>query len=134
MSPGGNIVDITSLFKQWVHNFNAVQSIAWNGTDWMVGGANFLAEYNPSTGAVYDLTGELDSALTANDSLSSLLTNSVNSIVWTGKAWMIVGGTPVGYWGTENQTAWVASLDPQSGKFSDLTSRAIPSSILSGSQ
>jgi len=133
VSPDGNIVDITSLFTQWVHNFNAVQSIAWNGTDWMVGGANFLAEYNPSTGAVYDLTGALDFALNANDSLSSLLTNSVNSIVWTGKVWMIAGGAPVGYWGTENQTAWVAYLDPQSGKFSDLTSQAIPSSILSGS-
>ena len=98
----------------------------------MIGGLYFLAEYNPSTGAVYHLTGALDSALSANDSLGNLQTNSVNSIVWTGKAWMIAGGVPVGFEGTENQTAWVASLDPQSGNFSDLTSQAIPSSVLSG--
>ncbi len=132
VSPDGNIVDITNLITEWVPNFNAVQSVAWNGTDWMIGGGNFLAEYNPSTGAVYDLTGALDLALSPNDSMSNYA-NSVNSIVWTGTTWIIAGGVPVGFMGPADQTAWVASLDPQSGKFSDLTSHAIPSSILSES-
>jgi hypothetical protein len=132
VSPDGSITDIGSLIAEWVPNFNSVQSIAWNGTDWLIGGVGYLAEYNPTTGAVYDLTGALDLALGTDDSLGNPQTNSVNSIVWTDKAWMIAGGVPVAYMGTESQTAWVTSLDPQSGEFSDLTSQVIPSSLLTG--
>ena len=99
----------------------------------MIGGVGFLALYNPSTGAVYDLTDALDSVLNTNDSLDNSMTNAVNSIVWTNDTWMLAGGAPVGFDGSENQTAWVASYDPQSGQFSDLTSQVIPSSILSES-
>ncbi|MGA2876400.1 MAG: hypothetical protein ABSE82_12780 [Nitrososphaerales archaeon] len=133
VSPNGTISDITSLITKWVPDFNSVQSIAWNGTDWMIGGVHFLAEYNPSTGAVYDLTGALDTVLSTKDSLSNQQTNSVNSIVWDGMTWIIAGGIPVGFKGTEDQTAWVASFNPNSGQFSDLTSHAIPSLILSES-
>lgn len=131
VSPDGNIVEITSTITQWVPDFSSVQSIAWNGTDWMIGGVGFLAEYNPSTGGVYDLTGALDSILNTNDSLSNSETNSVNSIVWTGSEWMFAGGVPIAYVGNESQTAWVASMDPQNDVFTDLTTQAIPSSILS---
>ena len=133
VTPTGAIEDMTSMITQWVPNFSTVQSIEWNGTDWMIGGVGFLALYNPSTGAVYDLTGALDSVLNTNDSLDNSMTNAVNSIVWTNDTWMLAGGAPVGFDGSENQTAWVASYDPQSGQFSDLTSQVIPSSILSES-
>ncbi|MHB1869035.1 MAG: hypothetical protein ACYCPP_08840 [Nitrososphaerales archaeon] len=133
VTPNGAIVDLTSVIKEWVPDFSTVQSIEWNGTDWMIGGVGFLALYNPTTGAVYDLTDALDSVLNTVDSLDNSMTNAVNSIVWTKGNWMLAGGAPVGFEGTENQTAWVASFDPQSGQFSDLTSQVIPFSILHGS-
>ncbi|MDG6904776.1 MAG: hypothetical protein JRN20_03205 [Nitrososphaerota archaeon] len=125
----GTIVDVTSSIGQWVPELDSIQSIAWNGTDWMIGGVGFLAEYNPSTGGVYDLTGSLDSALGTNDSLGNAETNSINSIVWTGSEWMIAGGVPIAFEGTEKQAAWVAVMDTNN-KASDLTAKAIPPSIL----
>ena len=133
VTPNGAIVDLTSVIKEWVPELSTVQSIEWNGTDWMIGGVGFLALYNPTTGAVYDLTGALDSVLNTADSLHDYMINAVNSIVWTKGTWMLAGGAPVGFEETENQTAWVASFDPQSGQFYDLTSQLIPSSILQGS-
>ena len=133
VTPNGAIVDLTSVIREWVPDFSTVQSIEWNGTDWMIGGVGFLALYNPTTGAVYDLTGALDSALNTIDSLDNSMTNAVNSIVWTKGTWMLGGGAPVGFEGTEKQTAWVASFDPQSGQFSDLNSHVIPSSMLQDS-
>jgi hypothetical protein len=131
VTPSGAVQDITNQIQQFVPEFNAVQSIDWNGTEWMIGGVGFLAAYNPGTGVVYDLTGALDSVLGATDSLQDLNTNSVNSISWIDGNWIFGGGVNVAYVGQENQTAWVATLNTRDGTFADLTSRAIPQTVLS---
>jgi hypothetical protein len=131
VTPSGVIQDITNQIQQFVPEFDSVQSIGWNGTEWMIGGVGFLAAYNPSTGAIYDLTGALDSVLGATDSLQDLNVNSVNSISSIEGTWMFAGGVNVAFVGQENQTAWVASLNSHDGTFADLTLRAIPKSVLS---
>ncbi len=133
VTPAGNILDITDQISSSIPNFEAVQSIGWNGTVWMIGGEGFLAAYNPNTGAFYDLTGAVDSELSASDSLDNSEVNSVNSIVWTDGVWMIAGGATVAFVGNESQSAWVASINPQDGTVADLTSRIIPSTILTNS-
>lgn len=132
VSQNGIIHDITSIISKSVPSFSAVQSLAWNGDVWMIGGVGFLAEYNPTTGQVRDMTGMLDSVL-GQDSLDDSKTNSVNSIAWVNDEWIFAGGVTIAYRGQEAQTAWIASMDPISGSFSDLTTSALPASILNNS-
>ncbi|MGI0091083.1 MAG: hypothetical protein ACREBS_05195 [Nitrososphaerales archaeon] len=112
VSQGGAVTNLAALIQSGVPTFDSVQTIAWNGEYWLIGGVGFLAEYNPTTSAVYDMTSKLNLVLGANDSLSASLDNAVNSIAWTGNYWMLGGGVPVGHAGGTNSTAWVASYDP----------------------
>lgn len=132
VSQTGKVADITNIISESVPTFNSVQSIAWNGTVWMIGGVGFLAAYDPTNGHVKDLTPMLDAAL-GNNSLTDLKTNSVNSMSWINNEWVFAGGAPVGYKGEEFQSAWVASMDSLNGKFSDITSSALPPSALDSS-
>ena len=90
------------------------KALAWNGQYFLIGGVGFLAEYNPSTSTVNDLTPQLDSVLGGQNSLADGLVNSVNSIAWTGNSWILAGGAPIGFEGSERQSAWVASYKPAS--------------------
>ena len=126
---GGEITDITSQIASAVPTFNSVQSIVWNGQDFLIGGIGFLAEYNGST--FTDLTAQLNSALGMSHSLNNIANNAVNSIAWMGTYWMLAGGTPVAYsYMISNQSAWVATFTPESTSFKDITSAVIPHDIL----
>ena len=127
---GDGLTDITSQIASAVSTFNSIQSIAWNGHDFLIGGVGFLAEYNGST--FTDLTPQLNSALDMSHSLNNIANNAVNSIAWMGTYWMLAGGTPVAYSSNiSNQSAWVATLTPGSTpSFNDITSAVIPHDIL----
>jgi len=77
-----------------------VQTLAWNGQYWLIGGIGFLAKYDGHS--FVDLTQQL------TDSLSPDF-QSVNAIAWYGQSWMIGGGTPIAQITTGN--AWIASYD-----------------------
>jgi hypothetical protein len=132
-SPSGAVTDLTSQISSAVPEFNSVQSIAWNGHYFLIGGIGFLASYDPYAGTFQDLTSDLSLVMGPN-SLSNGNVNSVNSISWTGSSWLVAGGFPIAFYGSENQTAWVASVSQNalSGMFyQDLTRYALPSYDLS---
>jgi hypothetical protein len=133
---GDTITDITNQIASVVPTFNSIQSIAWNGQYFLIGGVGFLAEYNGST--FTDLTTQLNQALDPSHMFNDTTDNAVNTIAWMGTHWMLAGGTPIAdYHGVPSQGAWVASLvqgsEGATGSvsiFTDLTSVVIPSYIL----
>ena len=106
---GNTFVDLTAKAESSISNFASVQSIRWNGSDWLIGGVGFLAEYDGH--AFVDLTQQLE------HSLSNEI-QSVNAIAWDGRSWMIGGGTPVAQLTPSH--AWIASYS--SAGFVDLSS------------
>jgi len=112
---GTKFVDLTFRAQNAIPSFASVQSIGWNGSDWLVGGVGFLAEYDGHT--FTDLTLRLQHAV-------SRPVRSVNAITWNGQSWMIGGGTPVAQLTPSH--AWLASYT--SDNFSDL-STTLPSYV-----
>ena len=84
-------MDLTAVIKRSVPSFASVESIAWNGHYWLLGGSGFLAEYDGSK--FTDLTPNLSAAL--KQSVSIISFQSVNALSWNGTAWMLGGGEPV---------------------------------------
>jgi hypothetical protein len=128
---GKTFVPLIAQIDSAVPEFHSVQSIAWNGKYWLIGGIGFLAEYDGTR--FVDLTTQLERALsvrTVNDSQDF----SVNSIAWNGSRWLLGGGAPVAI-PVPGSSAWFASYD--SVFFQDLTyklpayTRNSSSSILS---
>jgi hypothetical protein len=114
---GTSFTDLTSLIASEVPEFHSIQSIAWNGKYWLIGGMGFLAMYNNSV--FTDLTPEL-SAILLRQALSSSF--FVNSVAWNGSTWLIGGGDAVAM-DTFASAAWLASYG--SAGFADL-SGALP--------
>jgi len=112
---GVGFVDLTFQAESAIPNFASVQSIGWNGTDWLIGGVGFLAEYDGHT--FTDLTPQLEHAVSSP-------IQSVNAVTWNGASWMIGGGTPVAQ--LTASRAWFASYS--SNGFMDL-STTLPVSI-----
>ncbi len=103
-----------------IRNFASVQSVGWNGSEWLIGGVGFLAEYDGHT--FTDLTMQLERAV-------SNQIQSVNAIAWNGQSWIIGGGTPVAQLTPSH--AWVASY--ASTGFVDL-SYMLPSYVTDATQ
>jgi len=97
--------DLTGRISSAVETFHSVQSIAWNGKYWLVGGIGFLAIYNGSK--FVDLTRELQAAIPLKTNSSKL--NSINAIAWNGSSWLLGGGEPVAVNATFSY-AWLAEL------------------------
>jgi hypothetical protein len=117
---GEKFVDLTGQAESVIANFASVQSIGWNGSDWLIGGVGFLAAYDGHT--FIDLTPQLEHTV-------SNQIQSVNAIAWNGQAWIIGGGTPVAQL-TPSQ-AWIASYT--STGFVDL-SYMLPSYVSDATQ
>jgi hypothetical protein len=99
-----------------VPNLGSVQSLAWNGHYWLIGGKNFLAAYDGYE--FTDLTNKLDSVLQLNGACCT----AVNAIAWNGAEWMLGGGTPVAQ--TVSSQAWLVTYS--SATFVDLTAGIKP--------
>src|SRR5579875_235124 len=112
---GENFTDLTPLILKAVPSFHSVQTIAWNGKYWLIGGVGFLAKYQGST--FTDLTPALNRTLPLQEKLDNL--TAVNSIAWNGSLWFLGGGYQIAS-PEETGSAWLASFD--SSNFSDLTS------------
>ena len=95
---GSSFVDLTTQAYNAISNFGSVQSVGWNGSDWLIGGVGFLAEYNGHT--FTDLTMQLERTV-------SNQIQSVNAIAWNGQSWIIGGGTPIAQ--LTSSHAWIAS-------------------------
>jgi len=108
---GTKIVDLTPEIAQDVPTFGSVQSVAWNGEYWLIGGVDFLATYDGY--GFTDLTDKLNGVLAMRGGCCS----SVNAIVWNGVEWMLGGGTPVAQ--TDYSHAWLVQY--AFGRFTDLT-------------
>jgi hypothetical protein len=119
---GSSIIDLTGSVENAVANFESVQAIGWNGIYWLIGGIGFLIKYDGQR--FVDLTPEINAVLSANDRLTRLCCNAVNTIVWNGTTWMIGGGTPIAITSPQS-SAWAVTYDGFS-KFTDL-SRFLPS-------
>ena len=121
---GKNFTDLTPSILRAIPTFHSVQTIAWNGKYWLVGGVGFLAKYSGSTFS--DLTAGLNYTLSPRERLSNL--TAVNSVSWNGSVWLLGGGYQIAS-PEASGLAWLASLDSRS-VFSDLTSylpqRALP--------
>jgi hypothetical protein len=111
---GTSFVDLTGEIKSSIPQFQSVQSIAWNGQYWLVGGIGFLAKYDGST--FRDLTTNLTRSLSRQATTTGLF--SVNSMAWNGSVWLMGGGEPVAING-HSSSAWLASYN--SASFVDLT-------------
>ena len=116
---GRTFTDLTTRIRAAVPSFQSVQSIAWNGKYWLIGGVGFLAEYENQT--FTNLTKELNATLLPTSKLVGM--NAVNSISWNGSSWLVGGGAPVGI--ERQSSAWLATLS--SGRFEDLTPQMIES-------
>jgi len=101
---GNKVADLTQEAESTISNFASVQSIGWNGSDWLIGGIGFLAEYNGHT--FVDLTQQLENSV-SNEF------QSVNAIAWNGESWMIGGGAPIAQL-TPTSTAWIATYSSAS--------------------
>ena len=117
---GSSFVDLTTQAYSAISNFGSVQSVGWNGSDWLIGGVGFLAEYDGHT--FTDLTMQLERAV-------SNQIQSVNAIAWNGQSWIIGGGTPIAQLTPSH--AWVASYT--STGFVDL-SYMLPSYVTDATQ
>ena len=122
---GTAFTSLTPEVASEVPEFHSVQSIAWNGQYWLVGGFGFLAKYDGSH--FTDLTKELTSILLPRAVASKLF--SVNSIAWNGSSWLLGGGDPVAI-GSVASSVWLATYNSQF--FLDLTSR-LPAGMLNTS-
>jgi len=114
---GTSFTDLTAMIASSVPEFHSIQSIAWNGKYWLIGGMGFLGMYNNSV--FTDLTPDLNAILPPQVLNSSYF---VNSVAWNGSAWLIGGGDAVAM-GTFASAAWLASYG--SAGFEDLSS-ALP--------
>src|SRR5579875_70023 len=132
---GHSFIDLTLDAYSAIPSFQSVQSIAWNGKYWLIGGVGFLAEYNGST--FNNLTAQLNDALAFQSGKLSGM-NAVNSIAWNGTSWLLGGGLPIAY-DNGPSSAWLVTFNPESSIFTDLTPKlpeyavqpAMSSSILS---
>ncbi|MFI5420399.1 MAG: hypothetical protein ACHQ1H_05485, partial [Nitrososphaerales archaeon] len=113
---GRNFLDLSSVIKRSVPSFSSVQSIAWNGHYWMIGGIGFLAEYDGSH--FLDLTHSLYAAFSPIVALRTL--QSVNALTWNGTVWLLGGGEPVAV-NVVSSAPWLAMYN--SSKFTDLTTQ-----------
>jgi len=126
---GTRFIDLTSFIERYVHSFHSVQSIAWNGHYWLIGGIDFLAKLDGST--FTDLSSNLTSLLSPHTT-SYLF--AVNSMAWNGSTWLLGGGEPVAL-DLQPSIPWIASYNSTS--FDDLAavlpqySTHVNSSILS---
>lgn len=120
---GTSFTDLTSQISAEIPEFHSIQSIAWNGQYWLIGGTGFLAMYNNSV--FTDLTPALSAVLPAQVNDSSY---SVNSVVWNGTSWLIGGGEAVAI-DTFYSEPFLASYN--SSTFENLTS-ALPSNMTEG--
>jgi len=115
---GTTFTDLTSQIAAAIPEFHSVQSIAWNGHYWLIGGTGFLAMYNNSD--FIDLTPSLNAVLPAQITNSEY---SVNSICWNGSTWLLGGGEAVSIVSFSTY-GWLASYN--SMNFSNLVG-ALPS-------
>jgi hypothetical protein len=104
---GKTFSSLTQEIRTAVPSFHSVQSIAWNGKYWLIGGLGFLAEYDGSR--FYDLTSKLMSVLPEKVVASKVF--SVNSIAWNGSSWLLGGGAPVAI-NYPSSFAWLVALNP----------------------
>jgi hypothetical protein len=111
---GTRFIDLTSVIERFVHSFNSVQSIAWNGQYWLIGGIGFLAKFDGLKFA--DLSSNLTNMLSSQVTSAKLF--AVNSMAWNGSKWLIGGGEPVAI-NLFSSVPWIASYNSTS--FVDLT-------------
>lgn len=111
---GSSVTDLTSEMFGAVQTFGSVQTIAWNGNYWLIGGVGFLAKFDGQN--FTDLTSQLNFAVNQGSFENCCVT--VNSVSWSGSAWMLAGGSPVALTGVG--PAWAAIYN--SSGFDKLTS------------
>ena len=58
---GATFSDLTADIASSIPEFSSIQSIAWNGQYWLIGGTGFFAMYNNSV--FTDLTQKLEAVL-----------------------------------------------------------------------
>jgi hypothetical protein len=119
---GTSFTNLTNQIAKEVPTLASIQTIAWNGNYWLIGGAGFLAEYNGST--FTDLTQPLDKSLSSTNFNALYTYNAVNSVAWNGTTWLLGGGEQVGVT-TIPGLGWVASFN--STQFTNLTSQVLGS-------
>ena len=122
---GKKIMDLTATIRAAVASFSSVQSIAWNGRYWMIGGIGFLATFDGIH--FFDLTRNLVETL--NPSVANNGLQSVNTLEWNGTTWLLGGGEPIAL-NALSSAPWLASYN--SSTFDDLSSR-LPSYITNSS-
>ena len=86
---GISFTDLTAKIQASIPSFESVQSIAWNGKYWLIGGMGFLAIYDGAN--FVNLTPAVNKLVTSNFPGAF----SINSIAWNGSEWLLGGGTPV---------------------------------------
>jgi hypothetical protein len=118
---GTGFTDLTSGISAAVPSFESIQSIAWNGHYWLIGGIGFLVMYNGSK--FTDLTPYLNKAITLTPG-----ENSVNSIAWNGSTWLLGGGVIVAIPYQGMSSAWLASFSNPS-TITDETSKFLSSYV-----
>jgi hypothetical protein len=118
---GKHFVDLTVAIKKSIPSFASVQSVAWNGHYWLIGGVGFLAKLDGNR--FLDLSRNLSEALPLSIAPGTL--QSVNALSWNGRTWLIGGGEPVAI-DVVPSLGWLALYN--SSKFTDLSNQ-LPLSV-----
>ena len=100
--------------RRAIGSFASVQSVAWNGHYWLIGGVGFLAELDGNR--FLDLSRNLSEVLPLSIAPGTL--QSVNALSWNGTTWLIGGGEPVAV-DVVRSVGWLALYN--SSRFTDLS-------------